>query len=58
MQTELGLYPSIFDIVVALNDKVRKRRGAQKIEYNGIYVSVDNITQKLPFIYLRINQCF
>ena len=37
----------IVDIVVAMNDKVRKRRGAQKYEYNGIYVSVDKITQKV-----------
>ena len=43
---EPGLYPSIVDIVVAMNDKVRKRIGAQKYENNGIYVSVDNITQK------------
>ena len=30
-----------------MNDKVRKRIGAQKYEYNGIYVSVDKITQKI-----------
>ena len=30
-----------------MNDKVRKRIGAQKDEYNGIYVSVDKITQKI-----------
>ena len=47
MHVEPGLYPSIVDIVVALNDKVRKRIGAQKYEYNGIYVSVDKITQKV-----------
>ena len=29
-----------------MNDKVRKRIGAQKYEYNGMYVSVDKITQK------------
>ena len=28
-------------------NKVRKRIGAQKYEYNGIYVSVDKITQKV-----------
>ena len=47
MHVEPGLYPSIVDIVVAMNDKVRKRIGAQKYEYNGIYVSVDKITQKV-----------
>ena len=47
MHVEPGLYPSKVDIVVAMNDKVRKRIGAQKYEYNGIYVSVDKITQKV-----------
>ena len=47
MHVEPGLYPSIVDIVVAMNDKVRKRIGAQKYKYNGIYVSVDKITQKV-----------
>ena len=47
MHVEPGLYPSIVDIVLAMNDKVRKRIGAQKYEYNGIYVSVDKITQKV-----------
>ena len=47
MHVEPGLYPSIVYIVVAMNDKVRKRIGAQKYEYNGIYVSVDKITQKV-----------
>ena len=47
MHVEPGLYPSIVDIVVAMIDKVRKRKGAQKYEYNGIYVSVDKITQKV-----------
>ena len=37
MHIELGLYPSIVNIVVAMNDKVRKGIGAQKNEYNGIY---------------------
>ena len=40
-------YPSIVDIVVAMYDKVRKRIGAQKHEHNGIFVSVDKITQKI-----------
>ena len=30
-----------------MNDKIRKRKGAQRYEYNGIYVSVDEITQKI-----------
>ena len=30
MHVEPGLYPSIVDIFVAMNDKVRKRNGAQK----------------------------
>ena len=38
MHIEPGLYPSINDIVVAMNDKVQKRIGAQKHEYNGVYV--------------------
>ena len=46
MHFEPGLYPSIIDIVVAMKDKVRKRLGAQKIEYNGIYVLMDKIGQK------------
>ena len=29
-----------------MNDKVRNRIGAQKFEYNGIYVSVPKITKK------------
>ena len=57
MNIEPGLYPSIVDIVVAMNTKIRERLGAQDFEYNGIYVSVDKITQKLLFIYLRVNQC-
>ena len=31
MHTEPGLYPSIFDIVVAMNDKVRNRIGMQNM---------------------------
>ena len=46
MHTDPGLCPSFVDIVVAKNDKVRKRVGSQKFEYNGIHVSVDKITQK------------
>ena len=47
MHVEPGLYPSIVDIVVAMNEKVRKCIDAQKYDYNGIYVSVDKITQKV-----------
>ena len=36
-------------------DKVRKRIDLQKFEYNGIYVSVDEITQKTA-IYLPEHQ--
>ena len=57
MHIEPGLYSIIVDIVVAMNDKVRKCIGAQKYVNNGIYVSVYKITKKTPFIYLRINQC-
>ena len=34
MHIEPGLYPSIVDVVIALNDKIRKGIGAQKYEYN------------------------
>ena len=44
------MYPSIVDIVVAMNDKNRKRIGTQKYEYNGIYVSVDKIIQKVAIL--------
>ena len=47
MKLEPGLYPSIVDIIVAMNNKIRQRLGAQVFEYNGIYVSVDKITQKV-----------
>ena len=40
-------YPSIVDIFVAMNNKIRERLSAQAFEYNGIYVSVDKITQKV-----------
>ena len=32
MHIEPGLYPSIVDIVVAMNEQIRKRGGAQKCE--------------------------
>ena len=47
MHFEAALYPSVVDIVVAMNDNIRKRIGAQKYEYNGIYVSIDKTTQNL-----------
>ena len=47
MHNEHGLYPSFVDIIVAMNDKVRKRIGAQNYEHNGVYVSLDKITQKV-----------
>ena len=47
MHIEPGLYPSIVDIVVAMNDIIRKCIGAQKYEFNGVQVSVDKITQKI-----------
>ena len=58
MHVEPGLYPSIVDIVVAMNDKVRKRLGAQKYNYNGIYVSVDKITQKVAIHLLEDQSVF
>ena len=57
MNIEPGLNPSIVDIIVAMNNKIRERLGAQVFEYNGIDVSVDEVTQKLAVIDLRINQC-
>ena len=47
MHIEPGLYPSIVDIVVAMNEIVQRRIGAQKHEYNGTDGSVDKITQKI-----------
>ena len=47
MHIEPGLYPSNVDIVVAMSNKIRERLGAQAFEYNGIFVSVDKITQKV-----------
>ena len=46
MHSEPGLYPIIIDIVVAMNDTVRKRIGAQKHEYKGNHKSIDKITPK------------
>ena len=39
------LYPSIGDIVVAMKNKFCENIASQTFEYNGIYVSVDKITQ-------------
>ena len=50
MHIELGLSPSIVVIVKARNDTVQKREGAQKLQYNGLYVLLDNITQKLAIL--------
>ena len=47
MNIEPGLYPSIVEILEAMNNKTRERLGAQVFEYNGILVSVDKITQKV-----------
>ena len=47
MNFEPGLYPSIVDIVVAMNSKIRERLGVQVFESNGIFVSVDKIAQKV-----------
>ena len=41
MHIEPGLYPSIVDIVEAMNNKTRERLGVQ---YNGFYVS-ENYTK-------------
>ena len=47
MHIDPGLYPGIVDRVAAMNSKIRERLGAQAFEYNGIYLSVDKITQKI-----------
>ena len=47
MHNEHGLYPSIVVIIVAMNDKVRKRICARTYEHNGVYLSLDKITQKV-----------
>ena len=55
MYFEPGLYPTIVDIFVAMNNKNRERLGAQAFENIGIYVSVDKITQKVA-VHLPENQ--
>ena len=55
MHIEPGLYPSFVVIVVAMNNKNRARLDAQAFEYNGIYLSVDKITQKVA-VHLPENQ--
>ena len=55
MHFEPRLYPSIVDIVVAMNNKNPERLGAQAFENNGFYVSVDKITQKVA-VHLPENQ--
>ena len=47
MHIETGLYLNFVDIVLAMNDTVEKRIGAQKYDYNGIHKSVNNITRKI-----------
>ena len=44
MRIDPALYTSVTDMVVAINDKVRKRIDAHKYEYNGIYKSLDKLT--------------
>ena len=53
MHIEQGLHPSIVDVVVAMNN--RECLGAQAFECNGIYVSVDKISQKIA-LHLSENQ--
>ena len=50
MYIEPALYPSIVDIIVAMNDKVQKRIDAQKYEYKENFVSVDEITKKIAIL--------
>ena len=47
MHIDSGLYPSFVIIFVAMNSKIRERLVVQAFEDNGIYVSVDKITQKI-----------
>ena len=47
MHIETGLYLNFVDTVLAMNDTVEKFIGAQKIDYNGIHKSVNNITRKI-----------
>ena len=44
---EPGFYATIVDKVEANYNKIRERLGAQAFEYNGIYVSVDTIIEKV-----------
>ena len=55
MHFEPGLYPSIFDTVLAMNNKIRERLGARAFDYNGFYISVDKNTQKVV-VHLLENQ--
>ena len=55
MHNEPGFYPNNVDIVVAMNNKTWERLCAQAFKYNGIYVSVDKITQKVA-VHLPENQ--
>ena len=55
MNIEPGLYPSIVDIVVAMNNKMRERLGDQAFENNGFHVSMEKITQKFV-VHLPENQ--
>ena len=55
MHKKPGLYPNIVDIVVAMNNTIRERPGAQAFEYNRIYLSVEQNTQKIA-LHLPENQ--
>ena len=57
MHIELGFCAGIAYKIVAMNGKVRKCIGAQSYEYNGIFLSVDTIIQKMLFLFLRMNRC-
>ena len=41
-----------------MNNKIRKRLGAQAIEYNGRYVSLDKSTQKIAVHLLDYQSVF
>ena len=47
MSIEPGLYPRMVDIAVAMKNKNGVIPGAQVFEYNGSYVSIDDITQQI-----------
>ena len=47
MHVELGLYPSFVDVVVVMNNKIRERLVIKHLNITEMYVSVDNITQKV-----------